>query len=224
MCLPPGFPANCMAINHLVTSPCASVKTAVPGNPRHEVFPHVTVNLKPGRLEWLQKRTEQIWLAKGKLTRLLWVSSCLRASTHAHLFLPGAWEKLFFKGIAKMAACPGTREAWVHAWALPCAGFPTLWLYPNLLSSIKWEKIEKPPSSFRFTAGFFNFSRSDIVDYTTSFLGGGAVLCSVECSAASLAPTHYRPAPLTRVYADIASCYREGKTIPRWEPLAYWEE
>lgn len=66
----------------------------------------------------------------------------LRASTHAHLSLPGTWEKLFFKGIAKMAACPGTRE-------MPRAGFLTLWLYCNLLSSIKWEKIEKTTIIFQ---------------------------------------------------------------------------
>lgn len=49
-----------MAINHSVTSHWASEKTAVPGNLRHGAFPHVTVKLKPGRLEWLQHRTGQI--------------------------------------------------------------------------------------------------------------------------------------------------------------------
>lgn len=42
---------NSAAINHSVTSHCASVKTAVSGNLRHEAFPHVTVKLKPGRSE-----------------------------------------------------------------------------------------------------------------------------------------------------------------------------
>lgn len=53
------------------------------------------------------------------------------------------------------------------------------------------------------------------MDYITSFSGGSAVLCSVEYIAASLAPTHFVPAPPTEVYPDIASCALEGKIIPR---------
>lgn len=63
---------NAMAINHFITSYGASMKTAVPGNLRYKAFLHATVKLKPGSLEWLQKRTEQIWWAKGELVHLLW--------------------------------------------------------------------------------------------------------------------------------------------------------